>query len=140
MKTFSLEIVTPEKVAYKGDVRQISIPAYEGEMGVLPGHIDYLAMLSPGEIRIKRNDDLVLFAISGGFAEIHPKNVVILCETAESAEDIDIERANLAKIRAAEKLKVSDKSIDTKQLQFAIQRAAARLKVVSDLKKRKKRK
>lgn len=139
MKTFSLEIITPQKVAYKGNVGQISIPAYEGEMGVLPGHIDYLAMLLPGEIRIKKDDDLEFFAISGGFAEIHPKNVVVLCETAESAEEIDIERVTLAKTRAVEKLKAPDKNIDTIQLQTAIQRAAARLKVVGALKKRKKK-
>lgn len=139
MKTFSLEIVTPEKVAYRGDVGQISIPAYEGEMGVLPGHIDYLAVLLPGAIRIQKDNGTEFFAISGGFAEIHPKNVVVLCETAESAEGIDAERAQLAKTRAAEKLKTSDKDIDITQLQIAIQRSAARLKVVSALKKSKKK-
>ena len=107
-------------------------------MGVLPRHIDYLAMLNPGEIRIKKNDELKLFAVSGGFAEIHPKNVVILCETAEDAEEIDIARAELSKQRAKEKLKTTEK-IDTAQIEAQIQIAAARLRVVSDLKKRKKK-
>ncbi|HAX62104.1 MAG TPA: ATP synthase F1 subunit epsilon [Elusimicrobia bacterium] len=138
MKTFSLEIITPDKIAYKDDVEQISIPAFNGEIGVLPGHIDYLAMLEPGEIRIKKNDELKLFAVSGGFAEIHPKNVVILCETADSAEEIDIERAELSKQRAKEKLKAKEK-VDTAQIEAQIHIAAARLKVVSDLKKRKKK-
>ncbi|MFA5779947.1 MAG: F0F1 ATP synthase subunit epsilon [Elusimicrobiota bacterium] len=138
MKTFSLEIITPEKVAYKEEVEQISIPAFEGEMGVLPGHIDYLAMLNPGEIRIKKDDELKLFAVSGGFAEIHQKNVVILCETAESAEEIDIAHAELLKQRAKEKLKTKEK-IDTAQIEAQIQLAVARLRVVSDLKKRKKK-
>ncbi|MBI5574487.1 MAG: ATP synthase F1 subunit epsilon [Elusimicrobia bacterium] len=143
MKTFSLEIITPERVAYKGEVEQISIPAFEGEIGVLPGHIDYLAMLNPGEIRIKKDDELKLFAVSGGFAEIHPKNVVILCETAESAEEINAERAELSEMRAKEKLsaaKSRDSGIkDTAQIEAQIQIAAARIRVVSDLKKRKKK-
>lgn len=138
MKTFSLEIITPEKVAYRNEVEQISIPAFVGEMGILPGHIDYLAMLNPGEIRIKKDDELKFFAVSGGFAEIHPKNVVILCETADAAEEIDIARAELSKQRAKEKLKTKEK-IDTAQIEAQIQIAAARLKVVSDLKKRKKK-
>ena len=138
MKTFSLEIITPEKVAYKEEVEQISIPAFEGELGVLPGHIDYLAMLNPGEIRIKKDGELKLFAVSGGFAEIHQKNVVILCETAESAEEIDIARAELSKRRAKEKLKAKEK-VDTAQIEAQIQIAVARLRVVSDLKKRKKK-
>ncbi|MFH0948688.1 MAG: ATP synthase F1 subunit epsilon [Elusimicrobiota bacterium] len=162
MKTFTLEIITPEKVAYKNEVEQISIPAFEGEMGVLPGHIDYLAVLNSGEIRIKpaKDDEPKLFAVSGGFAEIHPKNVVILCETAEAAEEINIERAELSKQRALlemasrkagfltgcakEKLiqaksGIKDK-IDTANMEAAIQRSVARLKVVSDLKKQKKKK
>lgn len=138
MKTFSLEIITPDKIAYKDDVEQIAIPAFDGEMGVLPGHIDYLTMLNPGEIRIKKNDELNLFAVSGGFAEIHPKNVVILCETAEAAEEINAERAELSELRAKEKLKAKEKA-DTAQIEAQIQIAAARLKVVSDLKKRKKK-
>jgi F-type H+-transporting ATPase subunit epsilon len=148
MKTFNLEIITPEKVAYKNEVEQLSIPAYDGEMGILPGHIDYLAMLNPGEIRIKpanrtaggKGNDMELFAVSGGFAEIHPKNVVILCETAESADEIDVERAELSKMRAKEKLKTRGEGIDELQLSMAIKRAAARLKVVGNLKTRKRKK
>ena len=141
MKIFNLEIITPEKTAYKNNVEFLVIPAQNGELGVLPGHIDYLAVLNPGEIRIKKNDDWQLFAVSGGFAEIHPKNVVILCETAESAEEIDIERAELAKQRAKERLKNvgADLSAQSAQIEAQIQIAVARLKVVSDLKKRKKK-
>ncbi|MDD5686278.1 MAG: F0F1 ATP synthase subunit epsilon [Elusimicrobia bacterium] len=136
MKTFLLEIITPDKVAYSNNVESVVVPAYNGELGVLPGHIDYLSLLTPGEIRIKNGDDLELLAISGGFVEIHPKNVVVLCETAESAEEIDIERANLSKMRAKEKLK--EPNIDSIQIQAAIQRATARIKVIGDIKKRKK--
>ncbi|MEW6557022.1 MAG: F0F1 ATP synthase subunit epsilon [Elusimicrobiota bacterium] len=138
MKTFILEIITPEKVAYKKDVEFLVVPAAKGELGVLPGHIDYLAMLTPGELRIKNSENTELFAISGGFAEIHPKNVVVLCETAESAEEIDIERVKLAKQRAEQKLKISDE--DLIQTQLSLQKALTRLKVVSDLQKRKQRK
>jgi len=137
----TVEIITPEKVAYKGTAEYLSLPAYNGSLGVLPGHIDYLTMLNLGEIRIKKDDDWQLFAVSGGFAEIHPHNVVILCETAESAEEIDIERAELTKQRAKEKLEKvgADLSAQSSQIEAQIQIAAARLKVVSDLKKRKKK-
>mgnify|MGYP001580290423 CR=1 FL=1 len=106
MKTFTLEIITPQKVVYKNEVEQISIPAFEGEMGVLPGHIDCLAMLNPGKIRITpfysdnseyinvgvHRGKLVIFTIPvGGFAEIHPKNVVIICKTVVAAFNDRIE-------------------------------------------------
>ncbi len=139
MKTFALEIITPERVAYKGNAEYITVPAYEGELGVLPGHIDCLALLLPGQVKIRENENLRLFAVSGGFAEIHNKKVIILCETAESAEEIDVERANLSKMRAKENLKKKDNE-NIAQIHAAIQRASARLKVVSDLQKRKKRK
>ncbi|OGS33529.1 MAG: ATP synthase F1 subunit epsilon [Elusimicrobia bacterium RIFOXYC2_FULL_34_12] len=138
MKTFLLEIITPEKVSYKSMVEFVSFPAYHGEMGVLPGHIDYISLLLPGEIRIKFGEDIQLFAISGGFAEIHNNNVTILCETAESAEEIDIEKAKLEKLRAEEKLKTPDKNFV--EIQASLRKAMARLKVVSDLQRRKKTK
>jgi F-type H+-transporting ATPase subunit epsilon len=138
MKSFLLEIVTPERVVYRGNVNYLNLPAYKGSMGVLPGHIDYLAELLPGEIKIDIAGETKFLAISGGFADIHQKNVVILCETAESAEEIDIERAKQAKLRAEQKLKTTDKN--TAQIQVLLQKALARLKVVSDLqKKRRKR-
>ncbi|OGS44744.1 MAG: ATP synthase F1 subunit epsilon [Elusimicrobia bacterium RIFOXYD2_FULL_34_15] len=136
MKTFSLEILTPEKISFKDTAEFVSFPAYKGEMGVLPGHIDYLTLLVPGEIKIKNGNDIKLFAISGGFAEIHKNNVTILCETAESAEEIDIERAKLAKLRAEEKLKTPDKNM--MEIQASLRKAMIRLKVVSNLQRRKK--
>jgi len=137
MKKFLLEIITPERAVYKNEVEYLVIPAYGGSMGVLHGHIDYLAELEPGEIRVTSGGNLELFAISGGFAEIHKDNVVLLCETAEAAEEIDIERAYLSRKRAHEKLK-SSTPIDIADTEIAFKKALARLKVVGNLRKLKK--
>jgi len=139
MKKFLLEIITPEKAVYKNEVEYLSIPAYNGGMGILPGHIDYLAELVPGEIRAHTGGNVELFAISGGFAEIHRDKVVLLCETAESAEEIDMERAYLERKRAHEKLKsvTPDAALEA---EISFKKALARLKVVGNLRKLKKSK
>jgi len=139
MKKFLLEIITPERTVYKNEVEYLSIPAYDGGMGVLPGHIDYLAELVPGEIRAHISGNVELFAISGGFAEIHRDYVTLLCETAEAAEEIDMERAYLERKRAHEKLgTVTPSAVDTAAMEMSFKKALARLKVVGNLRKLKK--
>jgi F-type H+-transporting ATPase subunit epsilon len=100
-----LEIVTSERTVFSGDVDMVTIPGSEGVMGVLPNHAPVLSTLRPGELRIKIGQEVQEFAIGGGFVDIHDNRVIILADSAERADEIDIARAEAARARAAELLK-----------------------------------
>ena len=100
------EIVTPEKTVLKEEIQQVSVPTRQGEITVLPGHIPLVATLQPGVIEIvKPAGERDLMSVSGGFIEVLKNKVVILADTAERAEEIDIDRAEEARTRAAETVK-----------------------------------
>ena len=92
-KTLTVELVTPEKVALTQSADFVALPAFEGEMGVLPGHGAFLVQLAAGEVRVRRGGETSSFAVSGGFAEILKDKVSVFAETAEMASEIDAERA-----------------------------------------------
>ncbi len=138
-KELTLELVTPEKVALRATADFVVLPAYEGEMGVLPGHIPFLAMLKPGEVRVRRGEELQSFAVAGGFAEIQGDKVSIFAETAEMAGEIDMERARQSLERAkAERLRRDIDPITLAAAEAAMRRAQVRLRV-AELKGRRHR-
>ena len=125
-----LEMVTPEKVALRGRADFVVLPALEGEMGVLPGHMPFLVQLKPGEVRVTEGAKITRFAVSGGFAEIKDDRVSLFAETAEMAEQIDAERARQALEKA--KAETVKRDMDPMQLaaaEAAIRRAQVRLRV-----------
>ncbi|MER3399204.1 MAG: ATP synthase F1 subunit epsilon, partial [Chloroflexota bacterium] len=87
------EIITGERVVYAADVESVTLPGVEGELTVLPRHAPLLTMLKPGELVVRRGGEEVTMAVSGGFLEVMPDKVVVLADTAERAEEIDIARA-----------------------------------------------
>jgi F-type H+-transporting ATPase subunit epsilon len=126
----TLELVTPERPAFSGQGDSVVLPAWEGEMGVLPGHAPFLVQLKPGEVRFKADGDVKSFAVSGGFAEICGDKVSLFAETAEMAESIDAERARQAFERA--KAELQNRNLDSMtlaQAEAAMRRAEVRLKV-----------
>lgn len=130
MSTIRLEIVTPERKIYSEDVDMVSLKGQEGELGILPNHAPLVTPLAVSAVRIKKDDTISKLAISGGFLEVSNNKAVILAESAELPEDINVERAMQAKDRAEQFLdeKDSDK-IDIKRAQLALQRALVRLDV-----------
>jgi F-type H+-transporting ATPase subunit epsilon len=100
------QIVTPEKVVLKEEIAQISVPTKMGEITILPNHIPLVATLKPGVLEITRADgEKEIISVSGGFIEVLKDKVVILADTAERAEEIDLQRAEEAKKRAEEVIK-----------------------------------
>lgn len=93
MKTIHLDIVTPDGSAFAGEVESLVLPAWEGQLGVLPGREPLVAAMKAGELRYTVDGKDTFVAISGGFAQINPAKVVILAETAELAHQIDAARA-----------------------------------------------
>ena len=131
---FQLQIVTPERVVFEGEVEEVYAPGWEGEFGVLKGHEPYIFLLKIGEMRIRQNRQWIYAAISGGLCEVDYDSMQVLAETCELSYEIDVERAQRARARAEEKLKQLDPIKDEKEFieaQTALQRALIRLQVAS---------
>ena len=133
MPAFALEVVTPERVAYSGQVASLQAPGSEGSFGVLAGHIPLLTSLQIGRLRFVEEDGSeVQMAISGGFVEVGREQVAVLAETAERVEEIDVERAEAARARAEERLaRAREKRVDVARAAAALARALNRLKAAS---------
>ena len=100
-----IEIVTPDALVISAEVDEITATGTEGEFGVLPGHCHMLTSLKVGAVSYKDGSAVKYLALGGGYAEVGPEKVTILAETAEFAENIDVERANKALAAAEESLK-----------------------------------
>jgi len=131
-----LEIITPEKVIYKDEADEVIAPTVDGEIAILPNHVNLLTQVSPGELIVKKGNNLQHLAITGGFLEVTNNKVSVLAEYAIKAQDIEVARAMEAKKRA-EKI-MSEKSTDNelKVAQGEMLKAILELKVATKHKKR----
>lgn len=125
------DIVTQERTVYSEEVDAVNLPSTEGRMGVLPNHMVMLAALDFGEIIVRRGGDEEYFAVGGGFVEILPDKITILADSAEQAEEIDVERAQQARERAEQAMRegLSEDSERYAQIQAALQRAQVRIDI-----------
>lgn len=125
-----LDILTPEKGVFSDSIETVTAPGSLGEFGVLPGHAALITTLETGEVAIKKDNREYWLAISGGFAEVGNDKVTILAEAAEPAQEIDIKRAEAAKIQAEEKLKsLSSDDSQFSEVVLALKKATNRIKV-----------
>ena len=127
--TLHVEVVTAERELYNGEANLVSAPGSEGRLGILPRHAALLTTLAPGDLRIELNGAEEPLFISGGFLEVSDDNVTVLADTAEHAEEIDQARAEEARRRAQERLAQAQSNVERAELQAALERAIARLRV-----------
>lgn len=127
-KSLQLEIVTPDRLVLSEQVDYVGAPGYEGEFGILPNHIPYLAALQIGALHYKAGGRTHYVFVSGGFAEVSDNKVSILAESAERAEDIDIDRARKAQERAEQRMAQEKEKLDYTRAQAALQRALHRMR------------
>jgi len=99
------EIVSQDRVVYQGEVDMVTIPGAAGEMGILPHHAPVLTVLNYGIITVKISGVVEHFTVAGGVAEVQPDQVTILADAAENVEEIDVQRALMARQKAEERLK-----------------------------------
>ena len=126
--TIRLEVVTPERLLLSEEVDEVIAPGYEGEFGVLPEHTQYLAILNIGVLRYRKGNEVRRIALGGGFAEVSPERVVVMADTAERSEEIDVERARRARERAEAALKELSLDDETYAKAYAaLQRAMVRM-------------
>lgn len=132
MSTFSLQIITPEKIFFSGEVQRVIVRTTEGDVGILAKHEKYVAALPSGPIKITMQDGTErLAALSGGVVKVSPTQTAILANAVEWAEDIDID---WAKRSAQDAIRRKENSKEQQELVFAemkLKRAMNRLRVSS---------
>jgi F-type H+-transporting ATPase subunit epsilon len=139
MPGIKLDIVTAERTVYSDDVDIVIAPGVEGQLGILPHHAPLMTILQAGELIVRKGGQEDSLAISGGFLEVRPDRVIILADSAERAEEIDVARAEAARKRAEERLLDRKKAgLDETRAEAALRRAVARLTVADKMKRRRK--
>ncbi|MBI2980033.1 MAG: F0F1 ATP synthase subunit epsilon [Chloroflexi bacterium] len=139
MSSIKLDIVTAERVLYSEEVDAVIAPGVEGQLGILPHHTPLMTTLQAGELRVKKGREEFSLVVSGGFLEVRPDRVIVLADTAERAEEIDIARAEEAKRRAQEQLSRRTPDVDMAQAEAALRRSLARLRVGEKRRRRQTR-
>lgn len=131
MKELQLEIITPSKIGYKGNVQSVTVPGTQGNFQVLFNHAPIISSLEIGELKVEEDGGNKLdFATGGGTIEVANNKIIILVESLEQADEIDVKRAEEAKRRAEERLKRRrDPNIDDIRAELALKRALNRLKI-----------
>ena len=133
MSHLHLTIVTPERSLVTEAVDELQLPGAEGYLGVLPGHAPLFTELKVGELSYRKGTNWTSLAVAWGFAEVFQDQVRVLAETAERAQEIDLERARRAKERAEERLKQGGGDVDYDRARIALQRALIRIQVASKI-------
>jgi F-type H+-transporting ATPase subunit epsilon len=134
---FKLDIVTPERQIWSDNVDFVTIPTIQGEITVLANHVPIVSIIESGEIKIRKENENIFMAVTGGFFQVTGKKVTILADAAERAEEIDIARAERAREQAKKLLdEKRQEKVPNVEAFAALQRSLARLKVASRRRKR----
>ena len=129
-RVFGVEIITPDRIFYKGEATMIEFNTAAGEIGVYKNHIPLTTVLAPGIVTIhKDGEDKVIAAVHSGFAEVLPEKVTLLAEIAEWPDEIDVARAQAAKARAEERLANKTEDLDIKRVELALRKALVRIDI-----------
>jgi F-type H+-transporting ATPase subunit epsilon len=127
---FTLDIVTLKKVVFSEEIQSLTAPGTEGYFGILAGHTPFVSSLQVGVVKItKPNGEVLPLATSGGFLMTDGKKVILLADTAERPEEIDVARAQSAKERAEKRLAERAADLDLERAKVALARAMNRLKI-----------
>jgi F-type H+-transporting ATPase subunit epsilon len=138
MARIKLEIVTAERQTFADEVNAIIAPGVEGQLGILPHHAPLMTMLQPGEIILKKDGEEIYLFVSGGFLEVRPDKVIILADACERCDEIDISRAEEAKLRAEERIRSKSPEADYSRAEAALRRSVSRLKVAERIRRRQR--
>lgn len=128
--TFKLQIVSPDRIFFDEEVDMVELRTTEGDLGILKDHIPLTAITVPGVLTIHQNGSTRQAAVHDGFVEILKNKVIVLAEASEWPEEIDINRANEAKIRAERRLRGEDGSeINVQRAEAALRKALIRIEL-----------
>lgn len=127
--SLTLEIVTPDRALAHGEVDEVQLPGAEGYLGVLPGHTPLLVSLRVGEMWYRQGTEIHYLFVAFGFAEVLPDRVIVLAQTAERAEEIDIERAEATRQQAMERAVHPQVDMDFERARISMMKSLIRLQV-----------
>ena len=135
-KLFRLKVISPDRIFFDDDVEMVEIRTTEGDIGVLKHHIPLTSILAPGILTIKgiagENENKIA-ALHDGFVEILQESVTVLAESCEWPEEIDINRAKEAQIRAERRLKSGDSQVNVARAELALLKSLIRIEVAGKL-------
>lgn len=134
MTPFKLQIITPEKTVFDGDIEQVIVRTTVGDVGILKGHEPYCAAIGVGQMRVMVNGEFRRAATSGGIIKVSKELTTILVQTCEWADEIDVERANNAKAAAEERIKAAQSDNDLLLAEAKLKRALNRIDTASFIK------
>ena len=140
-RPITFELTTPERIVVQEDIDGITLPTQAGEITVLKDHVPLVANLASGMATVHKGGDEEYLAVSGGFVEVRPGNrVIVLADTAERAEELDLAKVEEARARAAKLLEEKRTATDVSNAAMlaALEREMARLRVVKKYRGRKK--
>lgn len=130
MKTFKLQIITPDKILYDDNAEQVIVRTSEGDVGILAGHENYAAILPSGVLKLTADGKEIYAAIASGFIKVnYNKDVKIIASAAEWGKDIDIIWAKKSKEDALNKIKYAETKSQMTRAELKLKRAANRIKV-----------
>ena len=131
MKTFHLEIVTPDGMIFAGAAESLLVHTCDGDVEIMAGHMDYMASVSTGRARIIAGGVSRVASCSGGFLTVTSEGVILAAVTFEFADSIDVDRAEKAKERAEQKLAAATDARDIAMAKAKLERALTRIKVAN---------
>ncbi len=131
MKSFQIEIVTPDGLIYDGPVESLLVRTDDGDVEILAGHTDLLAAIDVGRVRLRIDGKNRFGSANGGFLSVVSGKVRLCTITFEFADEIDVKRAEVAKEKAEAALKSANDDRDERVAKAKIARAASRIKVAS---------
>lgn len=126
---FDLEIITPDRVFWKGQASMLELNTTEGQVGIYKRHIPMTMILAPGIMTIHLEGENKEAAVHAGFLEILPEKITVMAEVAEWPEEIDVNRAKEAEARAQRRIQAHDPSINMSRAEMALKRALVRLEL-----------
>lgn len=132
MATFPLKVMTIDHCFFEGDVDRIVVRTSQGDVGILPNHVPYIASLGIGALIIIQNGEKRVAAVSGGFVDVTKEGTTILARTCEWSDEIDVNRANSAaeRARAAIQKKASEHEYEVAQVK--LKKALNRIRIAGD--------
>ena len=129
MVTFHLKVMTVDHCFYDGEVDRIIIRTTQGDAGILPGHVPYVAAIGIGGLTIIKDGEKRVAAVSGGFVEVSKEQTVVLARTCEWADEIDVKRAEQAAERARAALQQKESARAHDLAQVRLKKAVNRIRV-----------
>ena len=130
---FDLEIITPDRVFWSGKASMLEMNTTEGQVGIYKKHIPMTMILQPGIVKLHLENEIKEAAIHAGFVEILPDKISMMAEVAEWPDEIDLNRAKEAELRAERRLQAHDPKINMSRAELALKRALVRQELAGKL-------